>query len=266
MEAIARVTVGRVAGGTLVSSSPVPEDATRILPSSRPVEPELMDADDIALDELERSFRFIRRVNRRFGGAAALRRVLEKDAPRWPRDRPIRWLDLGTGAADIPLAIDAWAARRGLDVRCVALDRHPGCLAIARKAVAAHPRIEVVDGDALDLSSVADGSFDYVHAGMFLHHLAEPSIHSVLQAMGRIASRAAVWNDLSRSAWAAFAVWLVTVPEPKGVKFDARLSVRKGFTATEALALAERAGLRATLESSAFVGRFAVVARPQSMA
>ncbi|MBL9147224.1 MAG: methyltransferase domain-containing protein [Phycisphaerae bacterium] len=237
----------------------MPEDATRILPASRPTEPELMDADDIALDELERSFRFIYRVNRWFGGAAALRRVLADDAPRWPRDRPIRWLDLGTGAADIPLAIDAWAARAGHDVRCVALDRHPGCLALARKAVRGHPRIEVVSGDALDLSGFGDRSFDYVHAGMFLHHLHEPSIISVLQAMGRIASRAVVWNDLSRSAWAAFAVWLVTVPEPAGVKFDARLSVRKGFTAAEALALAERARLRATLRPHAFVGRFAVV-------
>jgi ubiquinone/menaquinone biosynthesis C-methylase UbiE len=211
--------------------------------------------------KIARSFRFIEAVNRRLGGISMLRAALAEDAPHWPKDRPMRWIDLGTGSADIPLAIDRWARAAGLDVRCLAVDRHPACLAVAAKALGDHSTIELRPGDATRLDeTIGSDRFDYAHAGMFLHHLPDEEVCAVLAAMGRVAERV-VWNDLLRSAWSRVAIRVLTIGAPAFVRDDARLSVEKGFTAREARSLAERAGLRVErLRVRRTMGRFLLVA------
>ncbi|MDZ4829502.1 MAG: methyltransferase domain-containing protein, partial [Phycisphaerae bacterium] len=191
----------------------------------------------------------------------SLRSLFAAQASTWPRDRPMRWLDVGTGAADIPLAIDAWAVAHGFDVECVALDRHQACLKVARNDVGAHPRITVVDGDALVLDRFNDASFDYVHAGMFLHHLTDDDVVRVLAGMARCAARQIIWNDLLRSPLSRVGIALLTIGAASVVRDDARLSVAKGFTPREIRALAKRAQLvdeRLTLRR--LVGRFVFTA------
>jgi hypothetical protein len=224
--------------------------------------PEHMDDPAMGVDEAALAFRFIRLVNRGLGGIAALRRVLAAEVPTWPRDRPLRWLDVGTGAADIPLAIDAWATKRGLPIECVAVDLHPSCLAVARAAVRDHPRIRVMEGDALQLSQLfPPNSFDIVHAGMFLHHLVDEDVVQVLRAMGMRASRRILWNDLVRSPFNRLAIRVLTIGSPTIVREDARLSVAKGFTLAEAVELATRAGLRnIAVRSPPLTGRLVLTA------
>ncbi|MDZ4754944.1 MAG: methyltransferase domain-containing protein [Phycisphaerae bacterium] len=230
-----------------------------------------MDAADVPQAEIDVAFRFIRRVNRWMGGTNALLRVLQRDARRWSRDRPMRWLDLGTGAADIPLAIDAWARRAGHKVECVAVEHHPACLAVARAAVGDHPRIRVIDADALALdtrsgdTNFAAHSFDYVHAGMFLHHLVDEDVIRALRAMSRLASRTIVWNDLLRTPLSRVGIYLLTIGQPSIVRDDARLSVAKGFTLQEAREFARWAGIeRVTLRVSRLTGRFVLTGSPDT--
>lgn len=219
--------------------------------------------DDPAVGEVEmaRSFRFIRAVNRSLGGISSLRSVFERDLRTWTRDRPIRWLDAGTGAADIPLAIDAWARRAGRTIHCVAVDNHPACLAVARGAIGDHPRIEVRRGDLRGLDrDLAGERFDYAHAGMVLHHLDDAAIVDALRAMATLA-RTIVWNDLLRSRWSRWAIRALTVASDESVRFDARLSVEKGFTTQEARTFAERAGLAVRdVRTRRILGRFVLIA------
>jgi hypothetical protein len=229
---------------------------------ARPATPERMDDPGVGRDELEQSFRFIRRINRHLGGTAALRRFLARESADWPRSPPIRLLDLGTGAADIPVAIGDWAKRRGFRLETVGLDDHPGCLAVAREAAAGRDDLTIVEGDARQaLDRFGPASFDYVHAGMFLHHLSDGDAVRVLAAMGRIATRAIVWNDLWRSPTSRLGVWLLTLFSTPMVRFDARLSVEKGFTPEEAHDLAAAAGLRGVrFRSMPLAGRFLLTA------
>jgi len=48
--------------------------------------------------------------------------------------KPLNILDLGTGAADIPRAIAAWARKRQLPVTITAVDRNPEILQLARES------------------------------------------------------------------------------------------------------------------------------------
>src|SRR6476620_10489802 len=74
---------------------------------------------------VETSLNNIARANRWFGGTAALcwglGRVLRGLAP----GTRLTLLDLGSGRGDVPRAAAAWAARRGIHLVPMGLERHP---------------------------------------------------------------------------------------------------------------------------------------------
>ena len=120
--------------------------------------------------ELAGALEAITQLNRFFGGCRlTLRHVRHLLAPL-PADRLVTMLDVGTGAADIPVALVRWARRAGRRIRVLALDRDSATLAYARHYAAAYPEITTVQGDALALP-VRPGSVDVVISAMTLHHL-----------------------------------------------------------------------------------------------
>jgi len=209
---------------------------------------ELMDDPGIDRAELDRALRFIRWANRHLGGVEAMLGPLRRWARWWPPGRPIRMLDIATGSADLPVAARRWALRAGIDLRVVGVDVHATTLDLAREHLARFPDeaagIELVEADALVLMHQFEpDSFDYVHAGLFLHHLSELRVLTVLRIMDRLARAGLIWNDLVRSRVARVVIHALTLGAPEAVRHDARVSVEAGFTKREALALASRAGV-----------------------
>lgn len=211
--------------------------------------PERMDEPGVARDDLDAALGFIRFVNRRLGGARALLSCLRRWSAGWPKGEPITLLDIATGSADIPVAARAWALSRGHDLRITAIDSHDTTLELARRHLDAQPA-EIREGivlekhDALRLTDrFAPGSFDYTHAGMFLHHLDDLDAMTALRIMDRLARRGVVWNDLVRSPFARLGVRVLTIGAPSIVRHDARVSVEAGFTRDEAMEMARRVGL-----------------------
>jgi len=214
----------------------------------RALTPELMDEPGTSRADLDVSLRFIRFVNRRLGGTASLLRCLRAWSRRWPRDRPVTLLDLGTGSADIPVAARKWAREAGFDLRITAVDAHATTLDLAREHVERAGEadgIELVEADALRLADrYRDGEFDYVHAGMFLHHFPEIEVLTLLRIMDRLARAGIVWNDLLRTRLAMAGIHVLTWGQPDIVQHDARVSVRKGFTMREVRDYRTRLDLR----------------------
>ena len=210
----------------------------------RVLTPEHMDDPAATRADLDASLRFIRFINRRLGGSAALIRCLRAWSNRWPRDRPVTLLDVGTGSADIPLAAVRWARSAGFDLRVTAVDLHETTLDLARDYVGDEPAVTLLQGDALRLTDRFEpGSFDYAHAGMFLHHLSEIEVLTALRMMDRVARAGIVWNDLVRAPIAALSVRLLTLGQPAIVRHDALVSVRAGFTPAEVREIARRLDL-----------------------
>ncbi len=210
----------------------------------RVLTPELMDDPGADREELRRALAYIRGVNRWFGGASALIRLLERWSRRWPRDRPLTMLDIGTGSGDIPLAARRWAEGAGFDLRVTGVDLHATTLALAREHVAGREEIELVQADARRLTDLyRPGSFDYVHAGLFLHHLSSEDVVKVLGIMDRLARAGIVWNDLVRSRVSGAALRAMMIGQPEMARHDAIVSVRAGFTRREVEDYAARAGI-----------------------
>lgn len=214
----------------------------------RRLTPELMDDPGVDRRQLDGALRFIRGVNKRLGGVSSLITHLDRWSASWPTDRPVTLLDVGTGSADLPLEAVRWARGRGFDLRVTGVDLHATTLELARDHLESEPdlaqAVTLRRADALELDETfADDSFDYVHAGLFLHHLKDIQILTVLRLMDRLARRGIVWNDLVRSTVGRGFIHLVTIGKPEIIRHDARVSVEAGFTKAEVLDYARRLDL-----------------------
>lgn len=211
----------------------------------RAVTPEFIDDPRVSPADLDYAMSYLRGVNRRLGGVEALLSHLRRWSADWPRGRAVTLLDIATGSGDLPLEARRWAESAGFDLRVTAVDVSERMLEMARRHIGGQAGIELVCADARSLlSRFGAGSFDYVHAGLFLHHLDEGEVVSMLRVMAALAGRGLVWNDLIRTRRGYAVTWLFTLGRPRVLRHDALASIRAGFTSREAMDLAERAGLR----------------------
>jgi ubiquinone/menaquinone biosynthesis C-methylase UbiE len=206
------------------------------------LEPEWMDDPRADPAQLQRSLRFIRRVNILLGYTRATLRHLQRFSRAWKPGQRIRIVDLGTGSADIPRAILRWAEVRGFDVHIVGVERHGRTARMAVDSAAANPRLKIVQGDVLNMP-LRDGTFDYALTAMFLHHLSDAQAGAVLVAMDRLARRGVIVADLLRTRRAYRWIRLFTALSNPMVRHDAALSVLQAFSKPEAIQLAQNAGL-----------------------
>ena len=114
--------------------------------------------------------------------------------------------------------------------RAIGVDREPGMLAVARRRLARHPHVEIVEG-ALEAVPVADASADLALLVLVLHHLPEPGAalaeaRRILKPSGKL-----VVVDMQpheTTAWRTFG------------------HLHQGFSAATVSALAATAGLEVT--------------------
>lgn len=216
--------------------------AFSLVPSRR-LDPEWMDRTDNPPETLRGALDDIRSVNRLLGGSKTLVDAVRPFLQAGPADEPLSVLDVGTGGADVPLALVAEARRLGRPIAIVAVDRDLGTLEYAREKTKDTPEIELRPADAFALP-FPPGSFGLVTASLFLHHYAHADAVRLLRSFRRVARRAVLINDLERSIvpWALIGLAArVTRRNPMFVH-DAPLSVLRGFTAEELLAAAREAG------------------------
>lgn len=201
-----------------------------------------MDAPDVDPAQLERALRDVARVNRWLGGRRALLRTLPDVLPPGPS----RVLDVGTGSADLPLAILDWARDHGRGMSVTAVDLHAGTLDVARRRTA-RSGIRLARADALRLP-FRDGSFDLALLSMTLHHMEGDAQVAVLGELARVARGGAVLvGELERSlpGWLGARLLAATLWRRHPItRHDGPLSVLRAFTPAELRDLGERAGLQ----------------------
>jgi ubiquinone/menaquinone biosynthesis C-methylase UbiE len=211
---------------------------------------------------LRGNLRDLRRVNRWFGGARLSCRAVESLAPARARTTI---LDVGTGAADIPLALLAAARRQDRSCRVTAVDSRPEVLAAATSAfpeLITTPGLEVAVADGRDLP-YEDRAFDIGHASLVLHHLEPCEAVDFLRELARVAAVGVVVNDLTRSRLTVAGAWLSAhlFTTNRYTRHDAPMSARRAYTGLELGALLGAAGLRPVAAFGGLAGhRLAVAA------
>ena len=194
-------------------------------------EPEDIDDPHQPFDELARSMQDVARTNRLFGGTQTILHhtaQLLRDVPAGSR---IRILDIATGSADIPQALQVWGQKRGLDLTVVGVDNHAGMLRMARETA---PQVHLVQADALALP-FPPHSFDLALCALAFHHLGFEASARLLKAMDALTTRGFVVSDLRRdlpTLWGVQATMAALHVHPF-TRHDAPASVRRAFTLPE---------------------------------
>jgi SAM-dependent methyltransferase len=219
---------------------------------------------------LAANLRDLATINRLTGGARLSVRAVRAlaDADRGGGDRSgdvATLLDVGTGAADIPMALLVDARAHGRSLHVTATDSRPEVLAAA---LVSRPSLErshgltvaIADGAAL---AYPDGAFDVAHSSLLLHHLEPPDAVAFLREMRRVATRGIVVNDLARSWPNWLGAWLLTrtLARSAYTRHDGPLSVRRAYTRREMVALLAEAALAPVATFVGFAGhRYAIAA------
>jgi hypothetical protein len=194
-------------------------------------EPEQIDDPSQPYGELTRSMRDVACSNRWLGGTHAVlshvRRLLTGAQP----GSRIRILDIATGSADIPSALLAWGARRGLNLTVVGVDNHLGMLRMAREQ---SPGVHLVQADALALP-FPPKSFDIALCALAFHHMGFDGSARVLAAMDGLTTRGFVVTDLRRDRPTLYGVTaaLALIRAHPFTRHDGPASVRRAFTPME---------------------------------
>ncbi|MEO7987152.1 MAG: methyltransferase domain-containing protein [Gemmatimonadales bacterium] len=208
-----------------------------------PIGTELLDdpaADPVLAAE---SLHNITRANRWFGGVWALRHGLRLALGGVLPGATLSLLDLGTGAGDLPLAARAWAARRGITLIPLGLERSPVAARIA------HGRGIPCAVGCAGAPPIRDKSVDVVLVSQVAHHLDADSAVRLFRTCDRLARRAVIVSDLRRALPGRLAFWIGA----RALRFDpvtvadGMTSIRRGYTRRELRGLLAEAGIRATV-------------------
>lgn len=204
---------------------------------------EVLDTPSVDAGLLEESLRDLRR----FGALLGWTRLAVEDVASMVAQQRLHTfsvLDVGTGAANIPVALARWARSQQLRVRITASDINRQMLAVARANCADFPEIRLERQNALALG-YADQSFDLVLCQGALHHFAADDVPTLLRELARVARVAVIVTDLQRTLPLYLGAWLLmhTLVHNPITRQDGLASIRRAYTPGEVRILASQASL-----------------------
>ncbi|MDA2934707.1 methyltransferase domain-containing protein [Acidobacteria bacterium AH-259-D05] len=219
--------------------------------SKRSNAPEIIDAPNLSRSEWDVILRELRLANRWLGGSRAvvkeLKSLVQELSQEEQGTREIRIVDFGSGSADIPMALVAWARRKGYSIQVLAVDIDSSVCKIAQYHTRYFPEIVILQGD-VQRSFLKEGSCDLILCSAFLHHFGNEKIMRLLEDFRLRARKGIVISDLHRHLLAYVGIRLLTalLSRSKAIRHDGPLSVLKGFRREEIQSIVGGTGIEGT--------------------
>lgn len=181
---------------------------------------------DIALNELKI-------INKYLGGISTTKSALKFFINS--KNDKFKILDIGSGTSDNLIA----AKKHYPNLQILSIDKNLHTLSISEKSLIK------VNSDAFHLP-VKKESCNIIHTALFLHHFTEEQIQKLLKEFLRIAKDGIIINDLQRSFFALLGIKILTIIFSKSeiIKWDAPISVKRGFNKSEIISFLRNTGLR----------------------
>ena len=216
---------------------------------------ELLDQPDAPADDVERSLRDLRRMNRFLGGRLAWRRLVRRLGGMRPGESI---LEIGSGTSDLLETIDESVTRIGLDIK---IDH----LLYGRRA--GDPSILRVVADASRLP-FRNSTIHLIGSSHFFHHFSLRENVLIFDECLRVARRGIFATDTRRSVFPWLFVRLLGLLGIVGsiTRFDAPASVLQSYTIAEIRDFAGALDHRRSEVSRMIPFRYALVVRKEDSA
>lgn len=216
----------------------------------RSYEPELMDDFSIQDERVDFALNELNIINRFLGGVSTTKSALKYFVNSG--NEILSVVDIGSGSSDNLLA-----AKKNLpSLNITSIDK-------SFRSLKFFPNSTLkLNADAFRMP-VKDNSCDVVHVSLFLHHFTEEEIVCLLKKFIRICRTGIIINDLQRSYFALIGIRVLTVlfSGSELVKYDAPLSVRRGFKKNDLVRLFAECGIRNYVIKRKWAFRWMVVIR-----
>lgn len=210
---------------------------------------ELLDAELADHHLLRDNLRDMARANRWLGAQRSVLRRVTAWLAHMPRTVVPRILDVATGNAAFPLALQRWSVRHQRRLTLLASDLSPAVLHVSRHEICRQP-IALLRHDALRLP-FADQSIDIVTCLQALHHFPRQTVAPLLRELARVARCGVIISDLRRSYLAYWGARLLANGSINRLsRHDGPLSVLRAYTPAELEGLITQAALPAIVRAA----------------
>lgn len=152
--------------------------------------------------------------------------------------------DLGCGGGDMLRLLSREFKNRGLQARLLGIDANPNIIAYATANSSSFLEITFKTMDILS-EVFTRKQYDIVVATLFFHHFSSAQLIDVFKNLKQQTRIGVVINDLHRHGLAYYSIKFLTkfFSRSSMVKYDAPLSVLRGFTKKELTEILEKAGI-----------------------
>lgn len=206
--------------------------------SQRSYKKELLDEDLIPFEDIKQNMRELDFINKWLGGHG-----ITIDAFKYlsGNKRKISVCEIGCGGGDNLIAIYNWSKKNKIEADFTGVDIKEECIHFAKNRRELSKNITWIASDYSALHFTQKP--DIIFSSLFCHHFTNQQLIYQLNWMKENSRIGFFINDLQRNAVAYYSIKLLTsfFSNSYLVKNDAPLSVARGFTRKELLALCDEA-------------------------
>jgi len=207
-------------------------------------DPEIMDDLKCSGEVVNQTLREIDYINKTLGGNALTLQGINKLIPKSGNSNTLELADIGCGSGAMLLLIKRWADKNKLNLKLTGIDANPHIITYAKNFVNG----DQIQLEAMDILSSAfqRQKYDIITATLFLHHFGTDQLAHIFSTLQSMARLGIVVNDLHRHPIAYYAIRLLTVLLSRSamVRYDAPLSVLRGFRRKELTSILQKAGIK----------------------
>lgn len=212
--------------------------------SQRSIGIEIMDDLDCKGEVVNQTLRELEFINRTLGGnqitVTGINDLLKDES-----QTDLEIVDLGCGGGDMLVLLAKEFSRKNIKARFLGIDANPNIIDYAKSHVQNFSNIKFETTNILS-EEFRSKTFDVAIATLFFHHFTSEQLSNIIAKLYSQCRVGIVINDLHRHPLAFYSIKLLTKLFSKSamVKFDAPLSVLRGFTREEMADILEKAGIK----------------------
>ncbi len=208
----------------------------------RSAEKELLDGDNIPFEDIKTNMEELNTINKWLGGHFITCKGVAWFLNKAPKEQPLAIAETGCGGGDNLVVIQTFMGRLGRATTLTGIDLKQECIAFAQQNRPDNIVWICSDYRAVTWPAVKP---DIVFSSLFCHHFTNEQLVAQLKWLQANSKLGFFINDLQRHWLAYSSIKIITRLWSRSylVKNDAPLSVLRGFTKKEWIALMEQAGI-----------------------